>query len=64
MKTKSLMRVKQVSEYTSLAVSTIWKHVALKQFPQPHKLSMRVTVWYLEEIDSWIDKQILTSKQG
>mgnify|MGYP000296241797 CR=1 FL=1 len=55
---KKIMRVKHVSEYTSLAVSTIWKYVALNQFPKPHKLSMRVTVWDSEEIDIWIEKQL------
>ena len=54
-----LLRVKQVSELTGIAVSTIWKYVKLQQFPQPFKLSMRCTVWDSNEVDAWIQKQIV-----
>ena len=55
---KKLIRVKKVSEFTGLAISTIWKYIELKEFPQPHKLSMRVTVWDEQEIQEWIEKQL------
>ena len=53
-----LLRVKQVSELTGIAVSTIWKYVRLEQFPKPFKLSMRVTVWKNNEIEEWIEAQL------
>ncbi len=53
-----LMRVKQVSAQTGLAVSTIWKYVKSGEFPKPHKLSIRVTVWNSEDIDKWIAEQV------
>ena len=56
--TTKLLRVKQVSELTGIAVSTIWKYVKLEQFPQPFKLSIRVTVWDSLEVQAWIDEQI------
>ncbi len=62
MKTKQptkLLRVKQVSELTGLGISTIWKYHKLKQFPQSFKLSMRVTVWDSNEVNEWIDKQLV-----
>lgn len=52
------IRVKGVSDKTSLAVSTIWKYVKLGEFPKPHKLSMRVTVWNEADIDAWIESQL------
>ena len=54
-----LLRVKQVSELTGIAVSTIWKYVKLEQFPAPFKLSMRVTVWSSDDINEWIKAQLL-----
>ena len=53
-----LLRVKQVAEQTGLAVSTIWKYVKYGDFPKPHKLSIRVTVWNSDDIDKWIAKQV------
>ena len=53
-----LLRVKQVSALTGIAVSTIWKYVKLEQFPAPFKLSIRVTVWDSNEIQAWIDEQL------
>ena len=53
-----LLSVKQVSEITGIAVSTIWKYVKLEQFPKPFKLSMRCTRWTSDEIDEWIVAQL------
>ena len=53
-----LLRVKQVAECTGLGVSTIWKYVKLEQFPQPFKLSIRVTVWDSNEVQAWINEQL------
>jgi len=53
-----LLRVKQVSEITGIAVSTIWKYVRLNEFPKPFKLSMRVTVWDSNEVNEWINNQL------
>ena len=54
----TLLRIKQVSAKTGLAVSTIWKYVKIGTFPQPHKLSMRVTVWTEADIETWISSQL------
>ena len=53
-----LLSVKDVSTFTGLAVSTVWKYVKLDQFPKPHKLSMRVTRWKLSDIEQWIAEQV------
>lgn len=53
-----LLRIKEVSEISGLKLSTIWKYVKLQEFPQPFKLSMRVTVWDSNEVDEWVQKQL------
>ena len=57
--TRKLTRIKGVSAQTGIAVSTIWKYVKLKQFPKPKKLSIRVTVWLSDDINEWIDAQLI-----
>ena len=37
--------------------STIWDWVQKKQFPQPFKLSARVTVWSLREVQEFLNKR-------
>ena len=53
-----LLRVKQVAELTGMGVSTVWKYVKLGEFPEPFKLSMRVTVWSSDDVNDWIAKQL------
>lgn len=49
----NFLRIKQVSEKTGLAKSTIWLWVKEKKFPKPIKLSPRVTVWEESIIEQW-----------
>ena len=37
--------------------STLWRRVKDGTFPQPLKLSNRVTVWRVEDIRLWIEQQ-------
>lgn len=48
------LRITGVMEKTGLAKSTIWLWVKEERFPQPIKLSPRVTVWEEERIDLWM----------
>lgn len=54
---KKFLRIKDVIEITSLAKSTIWLWVKEEKFPRPHKISTRVTVWNIKDIQNWIEKQ-------
>lgn len=36
---------------------TIWRWVRAGQFPAPFKLSSRVTVWDLDQVEAFIAKQ-------
>lgn len=49
------LRLPQVMEISGLAKSTIWAYVKKGKFPQPIKLSARVTVWRLSDIRKWME---------
>ena len=52
---KQLLRIAEVSDFTSLAKSTINLWVAQGKFPQPIALSPTIKVWKLQQIHEWID---------
>ena len=37
--------------------STLWRRIQARTFPEPVKLSERVTVWRAEDIRRWISQQ-------
>lgn len=60
---ESLLRLPAVVRMTGLAKSTIYKHVALNQFPSPVSLVGRAVAWRLSEIIRWNqDRPALNSK--
>lgn len=40
-----------------ISPSTLWRWVNNKTFPQPVKLSAKVTAWKAEEVREWIASQ-------
>lgn len=42
--------------------ATLWRKVKSGEFPQPVKLSARVTAWRLEEVHAWMQSR--TSEGG
>ncbi len=52
---KQLLRISEVSKFTSLAKSTINLWVALGKFPKPVMLSPTIKVWRLEQLHDWVD---------
>jgi prophage regulatory protein len=52
--TERFLRIREVMEKTSLRYSTVWDFVAKNKFPQPIKLSARVTVWLESEVDAYM----------
>ena len=52
-----LLRLKDVSELTSLGKSTINLWVAQGKFPKPKALSITIKVWRMKDVIAWIDKQ-------
>ncbi len=39
------------------SATTLWRRVKQGTFPQPVKLSERVTAWRVEDIRAWMDAQ-------
>lgn len=37
--------------------ATLWRKVKTKEFPQPYKLSQRVTAWRVEDIRAWMQER-------
>ena len=51
------LRQPQVLVLVPISKSTLWRRVQARSFPQPMKLSARVTVWRAEDIRRWIFEQ-------
>ncbi|MCF8183022.1 MAG: AlpA family phage regulatory protein [Limnohabitans sp.] len=56
---KKTYRVKDLAEMLSMGESTIWKLCSDKNnnFPQPIKITSRLTLWKEEDIQAWLDNQ-------
>ena len=57
-----LLRITEVSHFTSLAKSTINLWVAQGKFPKPIALSPTIKVWKSQQILDWID--LLSTQPG
>jgi len=57
-----LLRLKDVSKFTSLGQSTINLWVAQEKFPKPTVLSMTIKVWRLKDVVAWIDQKVDNQK--
>ena len=55
------LRQAQVLQFVPISKSTLWRRVEAKTFPQPIKLSPRVTVWRVEDLLGWIAQQVCSS---
>lgn len=53
------LRQPQVLAFVPFSKSTLWRRIQARTFPQPVKLSVRVTVWRAEDIRHWITSQPL-----
>jgi len=51
------LRQAQVLAFVPFSKSTLWRRIQAKTFPQPVKLSVRVTAWRAEDIRCWIAEQ-------
>ena len=51
------LRQPQVLAFVPISKSTLWRHVQARTFPEPVKLSERVTVWRAKDIRRWIATQ-------
>ena len=51
------LRQPPVLAFVPISKSTLWRRIQARSFPQPMKLSARVTVWRAEDIRRWIFEQ-------
>lgn len=51
------LRQPQVLSFVPISKSTLWRRVQARTFPEPVKLSERVTVWRVEDVRRWIEQQ-------
>ena len=49
------LRQWQVLAFVPISKSTLWRRVQAGAFPEPVKLSTRITVWRAEDLRRWID---------
>ena len=49
------LRQWQVLTFVPISKSTLWRRVQVGSFPEPVKLSARITVWRAEDLRRWID---------
>jgi prophage regulatory protein len=55
------LRQPQVLAFVPISKSTLWRRVQARTFPEPLKLSARITVWRAEDIRRWIAQQAIGS---
>ena len=53
---REYLRVKETAAYLGCGVATVWRKMRDDPtFPKSIKLSERVTVWKLSELEAWIN---------
>lgn len=53
-----VFRIKQAAQFLGMGESTVWRKVKDEPgFPQPFKLSERVTVWRVADLEAYIERQ-------
>jgi predicted DNA-binding transcriptional regulator AlpA len=55
------LRQPQVLAFVPISKSTLWRRIRARTFPEPLKLSARITVWKAEDIRRWIAQQAIGS---
>ena len=58
----TLLRPKEAAKKTGISLSHLYQLVNSGQFPQPIKISERITAYVESEVDEWIQKKIHESR--
>ena len=59
---QNILRLPSVKERTGLSRSTIYALVSKGRFPKQIKLGERAVGWLENDINDWIEEQVLKSK--
>ena len=54
----SMLRMKQLTSYTSLSRAYIYQKITEGTFPPGHMISQGIRAWDKSEIDDWISKKM------
>ncbi|MFA6734790.1 MAG: AlpA family phage regulatory protein [Sphaerochaetaceae bacterium] len=57
-KTSTMLRVSDVADRCGMGISTVWSLVKKGNFPQPVRLSPRMTRWSGTAVDEWIKDRL------
>jgi predicted DNA-binding transcriptional regulator AlpA len=59
-----LVRARDIAEMCGIGLSTVWRYARQGKLPKPHgKLSPKVTVWRLDEVQSVVNDIMNGNKQ-
>ena len=59
-----ILRLPVVKSRTGLSRSTIYSHVANKQFPAPISLGARAVGWLEQDIEAWLSEKVEASRKA
>jgi prophage regulatory protein len=59
-----LLRIKEVSDFTSIGKSTINLWVVQGKFPKPISLSPTIKVWRMQQLLDWIEMQAVSEEEA
>jgi len=60
----TILRLPAVKTRTGLSRSTIYLRISEGRFPKPVSLGSRAVGWIESEVNSWLEKQIESSREG
>jgi prophage regulatory protein len=64
MPAEGFVREPVVLAHVGLGRSTLWLRVKQGSFPQPVKLSARITAWPVKAIREWMDAQLCSDQKA
>jgi len=57
MQEERLLRIQEVLRMVGVGKSTWWKWIGEGKAPRPVKISPRITVWRLSDVQAWIEER-------
>lgn len=63
-KEAKFLRIRQVTERTSLHRSTIYERIKSSDFPPPIRLGGNISVWVSAEIEAWMESKVKANRVG
>lgn len=61
---QTILRLPAVKARTGLGRSSIYRYIALRDFPRPISLGARAVGWCEEDIEAWVQSRIDRSRKA